>query len=163
MCKDLLQNGNGLPISILAFSSFWSVILVSAANSLYSLSNSQILSMASILLLSEVAGFFDGWRNLASVLQRRNRVSKKSLFRDIPLIGATLMVGRFLTVQHFLNPLHLYCRFRDIGLNRHVSFKLCRYYESLIFVWFTLIVKMLIRLCFALDRSRSILEELRKK
>jgi hypothetical protein len=73
------------------------------------------------------------------------------------------MVGRFLTVQHFLNPLHVYCRLLDIGVSRHVSFTLCRYYESLIFVWLTLIVKVLIRLCCAFNRSCSIPQELSKK
>lgn len=35
--------------------------------------------------------------------------------------------------QHFLNPLHIYCRLMDLGLPKKHSMKLCRLYEKHIF------------------------------
>ncbi|MFO7985837.1 MAG: hypothetical protein R6U38_08215 [Desulfatiglandaceae bacterium] len=35
--------------------------------------------------------------------------------------------------QHIFNPLHVYCRLLDTGLNRSVSAQVCHYYEICIF------------------------------
>jgi len=48
-----------------------------------------------------------------------------------------------LSIQHRLNPLHVYCRLVDNGLNKRFSLSICRYYEILIYSWlvcFTLVV-----------------------
>jgi hypothetical protein len=37
------------------------------------------------------------------------------------------------TQQHYLNPLHVYCRLRDIGLPRDVAIFLGSSYERIIF------------------------------
>jgi hypothetical protein len=36
-------------------------------------------------------------------------------------------------VKHILNPLHVYCRLRDIGLPRGPACFLCKFYERIIF------------------------------
>jgi hypothetical protein len=36
-------------------------------------------------------------------------------------------------MQHYLNPLHVYCRLRDIGIPRGVAILLCKVYERTIF------------------------------
>jgi len=36
-------------------------------------------------------------------------------------------------LKHYLNPLHVYCRLRDIGLGKGVASFLCRCYERMIF------------------------------
>ena len=33
------------------------------------------------------------------------------------------------SLQHFFNPLHLYCRLRDLGFSEDFARKLCRFYE----------------------------------
>ena len=57
------------------------------------------------------------------------------------------MLNMILSIQHLLNPLHVYCRLVDSGLNKRFSFSICRYYEILIYswlVWFTIVV---VRIC----------------
>lgn len=72
------------------------------------------------------------------------------------------MIRSFLTLQHRLNPLHLYCRLLEKGLSKRVSRPLCRSYELLFFIWVTWLLKSLIHLCCMADRSVRIQAELRK-
>ena len=37
------------------------------------------------------------------------------------------------TLQHYLNPLHIYCRLRDIGISKGTAVFLCRIYEHFMF------------------------------
>jgi hypothetical protein len=37
------------------------------------------------------------------------------------------------SIKHYINPLHVYCRLRDIGLEKHKAIGLCRLYEKSIF------------------------------
>jgi len=37
------------------------------------------------------------------------------------------------TFKHILNPLHIYCRLRDIGLTKGAAGFICRFYERAIF------------------------------
>jgi hypothetical protein len=36
-------------------------------------------------------------------------------------------------VKHYLNPLHIYCRLRDCGLDKDSAVFVCRWYEKLFF------------------------------
>jgi len=40
------------------------------------------------------------------------------------------------TLKHYLNPLHVYCRLRDLGLAKGVAIFLCRFYERTLFNFF---------------------------
>ncbi len=40
--------------------------------------------------------------------------------------------------KHFMNPLHIYCRLRDLGLGKRPSAFLCRMYERMVFKKFML-------------------------
>jgi hypothetical protein len=40
-----------------------------------------------------------------------------------------------LAIQHRLNPLHVYCRLADTGLDKKLSMSICKYYEVLIYTW----------------------------
>ena len=55
------------------------------------------------------------------------------------------MVAKFLNIQHRLNPLHVYCRFLDRGHGRRLAVLLCKSYEVLVFVWLSLVIKLIIR------------------
>lgn len=44
-----------------------------------------------------------------------------------------------LEIQHRLNPLHVYCRLIEKGINKNVSIRISRYYEVLIFKWLTVL------------------------
>ena len=37
------------------------------------------------------------------------------------------------TLQHYLNPLHIYCRLLNLGLPRSVAILIGRFYERIIF------------------------------
>ena len=37
--------------------------------------------------------------------------------------------------QHYLNPLHVYCRLRDLGVSKPVAVLFCRFYEWAVFKW----------------------------
>jgi hypothetical protein len=55
-----------------------------------------------------------------------------------------------LVIQHGLNPLHVYCRLVERGLNKTLSMSICRHYEMLVYgwlVWFTTFVINTCRLC----------------
>jgi hypothetical protein len=39
------------------------------------------------------------------------------------------------TLQHYLNPLHVYCRLRDMGFPKAVAISLCRFYERAVFLY----------------------------
>jgi len=41
--------------------------------------------------------------------------------------------------QHFLNPLHIYCRFREHGYSISTSRKFCMFYEK----WFFILIRVL--------------------
>jgi hypothetical protein len=45
------------------------------------------------------------------------------------------MRSRILNLQHRLNPLHMYCRLIDRGVNKKLSMSVCKYYEILIYSW----------------------------
>lgn len=73
------------------------------------------------------------------------------------------MVDKLLAIQHRLNPLHVYCRFLDRGLNRRLSTAICKSYERVIFFWFSRLIKSAIY-CYALmDRSYSFKKEIAGK
>jgi len=42
-----------------------------------------------------------------------------------------IMVG--MALKHYLNPLHIYCRLRDMGIARGWAISVCRIYERSIF------------------------------
>ena len=74
-----------------------------------------------------------------------------------------LEIGKFLSIQHRLNPLHVYCRFLDRGLSKKLSFSLCRSYEVLVFIWVSFFIKTAVHFYCIINRNFSVLEELRKK
>jgi len=40
-------------------------------------------------------------------------------------------------LQHYLNPLHIYCRLRDMGITKGAASLLCRIYEQTIYSRFS--------------------------
>jgi hypothetical protein len=39
-------------------------------------------------------------------------------------------------IKHYMNPLHIYCRLRDIGIGKGTAMFLCRIYERNLFRYF---------------------------
>ncbi|MBW1680187.1 MAG: hypothetical protein JRH05_11045 [Deltaproteobacteria bacterium] len=39
-------------------------------------------------------------------------------------------------LKHYMNPLHIYCRLRDLGLGKGSAAFLCRFYERAVFRYF---------------------------
>ena len=52
-----------------------------------------------------------------------------------------------LTIQHRLNPLHVYCRLVDKGLSKNLSMSVCKYYEILIYSWLCWCTAVVVKVC----------------
>jgi hypothetical protein len=52
-----------------------------------------------------------------------------------------------LDIQHRLNPLHVYCRLIERGLNKQVSISICKYYEIFIYSWLVWFSILGIQIC----------------
>ena len=46
-----------------------------------------------------------------------------------------IMKRLILEIQHRFNPLHVYCRLMERGINKKISIVFCRRYEILIYKW----------------------------
>ena len=51
------------------------------------------------------------------------------------------------SIQHRLNPLHLYCRLMDRGMGKRFSLRFCWYYHLLVYAWLSRITVISIYLC----------------
>jgi hypothetical protein len=70
--------------------------------------------------------------------------------------GYDPVIGKLFAIQHFLNPLHIYCRFLDRGLRRDLAVHLCKLYEILLFIWINVALKSTIYLCRAIEGDYTI-------
>ena len=58
----------------------------------------------------------------------------KKALRAKAFSGGGSLVSRFRkAVHHVLNPLHVYCRLKDMGLSGPMAHKMCRAYERFVF------------------------------
>jgi len=57
------------------------------------------------------------------------------------------VLNKLLNIQHRFNPLHIYCRLIDKGLDRRFSFSICKYYEILIYSWLVWITVIGVQMC----------------
>jgi len=77
--------------------------------------------------------------------------------------GQETVEGKFLAIQHRLNPLHVYCRLLDRGFGRRMSASLGKTYEALIFIWLSWIIKTVVHLFSALNRGCRVRQELKRR
>ena len=54
------------------------------------------------------------------------------------------LVARLLSVQHRLNPLHVYCRLLDRGISKKLAMSAGKIYELLLFISLSFLIKTLI-------------------
>jgi len=57
------------------------------------------------------------------------------------------MLKIFLGIQHYINPLHIYCRLVEAGGDKRKSMLICKCYEKSIFKCAGMILKVSISLC----------------
>ena len=57
------------------------------------------------------------------------------------------MVKMMLNIQHRFNPLHVYCRLVEKGVNKKSSLSICKYYEILIYTWVAWSTIVVVRMC----------------
>jgi hypothetical protein len=53
------------------------------------------------------------------------------------------LLNMMLNIQHCFNPLHIYCRLMETGLNKKLSMSICRCYEIFVYAylsWFTVVL-----------------------
>jgi hypothetical protein len=54
---------------------------------------------------------------------------------------------KILQVQHRLNPLHIYCRLLDKGLNKKLSMSICKYYGIVVYSWLSWCTVVAVKIC----------------
>ena len=57
------------------------------------------------------------------------------------------MKDKILNIEHRFNPLHVYCRLIERGMNKRFSLSICRYYEILIYSWLGWFTIVAVRTC----------------
>jgi len=72
------------------------------------------------------------------------------------------MVDRFLSIQHRLNPLHIYCRLLDRGLGAGLSASICKCYEIAIYVWISWTIKTMVHFSCVMNSPLSVQREIRR-
>jgi len=77
-------------------------------------------------------------------------------------MGQQSIVAILLSIQHFLNPLHVYCRFLDKGINKGFSLSICKTYEIVLFIWVSFMIKTVIYLYCMVNQSFRVREALKK-
>ena len=73
--------------------------------------------------------------------------------------GQDTLLDKILNIQHRLNPLHVYCRLIERGMNKRFSLSICRYYEILIYSWLAWFAIVAVRIC-KLTHGRIIIKML---
>jgi hypothetical protein len=63
------------------------------------------------------------------------------------------LVARLLSIQHRLNPLHVYCRLLDKGISRNRAMSVGKAYELLLFIWLSFLIKTLIHFGLLVTRQ----------
>jgi len=63
-------------------------------------------------------------------------------------------VARLLSIQHRLNPLHVYCRLLDRGISKKLAMSAGKAYELLLFISLSFLIKTLIHFHLLLTHRR---------
>ena len=64
------------------------------------------------------------------------------------------MVNKILNIQHRMNPLHVYCRLVERGLNTRISVLMCKWYEILIYNWLGWLTTFAVQVCRLVKPTR---------
>jgi len=71
-------------------------------------------------------------------------IAEDRVTEERPVGMKETLVGRLLSIQHRLNPLHVYCRLLDRGISRNRAMSVGRAYELILFIWLSFLIKTLI-------------------
>jgi hypothetical protein len=71
------------------------------------------------------------------------------------------LISKLFCIQHRVNPLHVYCRLLERGINKRLSSLLCRTYEVLLFRWINFVLRSVIHYYLAFGGSCGIQEALK--
>jgi hypothetical protein len=63
------------------------------------------------------------------------------------------LLNTMLGIQHRSNPLHVYCRLVENGLNKKLSITICRYYDILIYSWLACLTVVGVEICRFMKRT----------
>jgi hypothetical protein len=108
------------------------------------------------------ASFLTGISTVAITQAKMYPVEKNGIAGSRPFLEVQPLVERLLSVQHRLNPLHVYCRFLEIGLSRRISTTLCKSYERVFFCWISSTIRIAVHLCCLLNPRTRVEEVIRK-
>lgn len=81
-------------------------------------------------------------------------VNVRNLFCQVNQKGESIRVERLLLeMQHKFNPLHVYCRLIERGIDKHISIRISRFYEILIYKWLAALSVVSIYFCRLIKSS----------
>jgi hypothetical protein len=63
------------------------------------------------------------------------------------------MLNMMLNIQHRFNPLHVYCRLVEKGLNKRCSLSICGYYEIFVYGWLAWLTRVGVQICRLTQRK----------
>ena len=63
------------------------------------------------------------------------------------------LLNTMLNIQHRFNPLHVYCRLVERGLNKKLSISICKGYNILIYSWLAYFTVVGVQICKLIKRA----------
>jgi len=81
-------------------------------------------------------------------------IAEDKVTEECPNWMRETLVARLLSIQHRLNPLHVYCRLLDRGISRKLAMSAGKTYELLLFISLSFLVKTLIHFQLVLTHRR---------
>jgi hypothetical protein len=69
------------------------------------------------------------------------------------LAQEVIMTDKMLAIQHRLNPLHVYCRMVEKGMNKRLSISICKYYELFVYRTIAYLTTLTMQVCKLLDST----------
>ena len=63
------------------------------------------------------------------------------------------IISSIFAIQHYMNPLHVYCRFMKKGYRHGTSVFCCKAYEITIFFWMRRVLRFVLIVAHVCDRS----------
>jgi hypothetical protein len=71
-------------------------------------------------------------------------IAEDNVTEERPAWMRETLVARLLSIQHRLNPLHVYCRLLDRGISKNRAMSVGKTYELLVFISLSFLIKTLI-------------------
>jgi len=142
VARDRLAQGGGL-------ATLWIFSLLMLGVNILTVPRSEAACLGKSPLLDDKNGYdylSSGWKE-AKVMNPRawcDATHGRTYPEERPAWMRETLVARLLSIQHRLNPLHVYCRLLDRGISKNLAMSVGKAYELLLFIWLSFLIKTLV-------------------